>query len=443
MRAAGRHRHQQRVAGAPASTSGALHIVGLRRRHRTQQRRRQVADVDAHLQGWRRGQNVDATRPAAVRLEVTLHTLARFAGKQARVLVGHHALNLGSEIQLAVEVAPAPIGMQVALATCAPARLIVEVLGQARQHLVLAVGAPPLAPAQLDVEGRWLQAPDVNLRLVQRLFVGRQARLSQGVKCQPVHVAHDLLRAQHDQVQLLQGLERPVLEDARFVAFDARAQLVLGQRQEPWRPGPREHLFLAGVLLVGLWPAADAREEGQHRVAPGADALHLTNQAAQEHADLVGRHLSQDFHLLAQAHQQPTDSDCHRVGRRRDAGRAGRDQGAPHMCVLSKFRVDNPRHHLRHLHRHLAAAWQLAGGHQRVHVPHPVQLRRQEVRHIVVVAQSGPPLRFKGLGQLRQRQWLSSHCGRCDGLGQRRTQVQAPGARGQEACPVRSVLHRV
>ena len=113
------------------------------------------------------------------------------------------------------------------------------------------------------------------------------------------------------------------------------------------------------------------------------------------------------------------------------------------MGVLAELGIHQPGQDLRHLYRHLAAFRQLSLGHQRVNVPHPVELRRQEVRHVVVVSQSCPPLGLKSFGQLRQGQCLSGRCGRSDGLRQCRPQVQAPGARRQEARAVGRVLNRV
>ena len=113
------------------------------------------------------------------------------------------------------------------------------------------------------------------------------------------------------------------------------------------------------------------------------------------------------------------------------------------MGILAELSVHDPGQHLRHLHRHLAAFRQLALRHQRVHVAHPVQLRRQEVRDVEAVALRGAPLVFKRLGQLRQGQLLARRRSCCDGLRQRRPQVQAPGAGSQKAGAVRGVLHRV
>jgi hypothetical protein len=98
----------------------------------------------------------------------------------------------------------------------------------------------------------------------------------------------------------------------------------------------------------------------------------------------------QGVNLPAQAHDA---ANRRRVDHASPAGRhtcrTGRHQGAPNMGVLPKLGIDHPRHHLGHLHRHLAALGQLARGHQGVHVSHPVQLRRQEVRHVVVLAERG------------------------------------------------------
>ena len=132
VRPARRHGHQQRIARAAASAAGTLHVVGLLRWHRTQQRGRQVTDVDAHLECGRCRQHIDAARPVAVGLEVALHPFTRFARQQARVLVCHHALDLGGEVQLAIKVTPAAVGMQVAFAARAPTRLVFEVFRQAR-----------------------------------------------------------------------------------------------------------------------------------------------------------------------------------------------------------------------------------------------------------------------------------------------------------------------
>ena len=82
----------------------SLHVARLRGRHGAQDHRRQIADVHAHLEGGRAGQQVRIPGLAvfSLGLELELETLAIVARQQSAVLGAEHALDVAAGVELSV-----------------------------------------------------------------------------------------------------------------------------------------------------------------------------------------------------------------------------------------------------------------------------------------------------------------------------------------------------
>ena len=94
---------QERVPGAPPRAARALHVAGRAARHRREDDRGQVADVDAEFQGGGAGQDVRVVVPGAV-AEGPLYPFPLGAGHGADVLGGDHLVRLPLGVELTVVV---------------------------------------------------------------------------------------------------------------------------------------------------------------------------------------------------------------------------------------------------------------------------------------------------------------------------------------------------
>ncbi|MOA06459.1 hypothetical protein D3C78_1260920 [compost metagenome] len=166
MRLAGGHGHQQGVTGTATGTTGALDIVGLTGRHRALQHTGEVANIDTHLQRRCGRQHIQFTRSPAVGFEVALHSLAGLARQQAGVLVSHYPLNVGMQVELAVEVTPGTVSLQLPPAIAPPARLAGQLFCWPGQDFRVAATTAPLPATQHDVEGPRLQPPHADVVFV-------------------------------------------------------------------------------------------------------------------------------------------------------------------------------------------------------------------------------------------------------------------------------------
>ena len=94
---------EERVPGAPSGAARPLHVAGRAARHRGEDDRGQVADVDAEFQGRGAGQDVRVVVPGAV-AEGPLHPFPLGAGHGADVLGGDDLVRMPLRVQLTVVV---------------------------------------------------------------------------------------------------------------------------------------------------------------------------------------------------------------------------------------------------------------------------------------------------------------------------------------------------
>jgi hypothetical protein len=91
------------VTGLASGPADALHVVRLGRWNGGEHDRREVADVDAHLQGRRGGEDVGCVGAPAV-LEAGLDPLPTLAGEHPGVLGGDDSADPSGAVEVPVEV---------------------------------------------------------------------------------------------------------------------------------------------------------------------------------------------------------------------------------------------------------------------------------------------------------------------------------------------------
>ena len=410
------HGHQQRIARAAAGSAGTLDIIGLRRRYRTLQHGGQVTDIDPHLQRGRGRQHVDVARRIVVGTEVLFHPLTCLAVEQAGVLMGHHALDIGRQVQLA-------LGGITAL-SCSTCRM---------------QGTPGNGHAQ--AKGLRLQPPDAGSRLPWPGRGAGQNTIIQALgtcdacRFQCLHgQSHQRLDHQHIVTQHQGVVQRgkaridQLALPAQVAAQQGRAvapvQVVM-KRHEARATACPEQLPLDHILAVPIGTVTRAGIVQQVAVPPGATTAQRVDQPPQQLFQChrhrvpfglrravhlaVAHHVAQGCNLLGGAFSQPVHRLTQQVFIGLDPGGARGFEAAADAGLLAKFRADEPGQNPAKIAIQSAVRRQCPFAEQSGEIVQPVQLRWQETGQVT-------PLRQRAASHRKKQ--LRTQLARCRRIGQ-------------------------
>ena len=241
---------QERVPGAPPGAARPLHVAGRAARHRGEDDRGQVADVDAEFQGRGAGQDVRVVVPGAV-AESPLHPFALSAGHGADVLGGDHLVRMPLGVQLTVIV------------------LLVLPVGRRGER----PGAPVPGARLADPFGAPFRVDD--LLPVAGVAAERRARDLGGVQQpdrdvtgpQPVDAGGAVTRRPHrEHVLVREELQQPGQVERRLLRADPEA--ARGPVHVPALTGVRGVELAAPLALAGQEPGRRDTAAGTRACRP-------------------------------------------------------------------------------------------------------------------------------------------------------------------------------